>query len=111
MEKMKEETKAEINYYKTKTIFQIKMIIFMFKILRKINNKTFYFCLSLFPGLLIGNYVFNIPPISILITHFVFWFFYNEKLFNTKKINDTSEQVDFLIEDLSEHVKTKKGVK
>jgi hypothetical protein len=105
---MEEETIKEIDYYKTKSIFKIKMVILMFKVLNKINNKKFYFCLSLFPGLLIGGYIFNISPIGILLTHFIIWFFYNEKLFNSKKIDDDSRQIDLLIGSLSDYIKQKK---
>lgn len=97
---MIKETRDEINFYKSKSKFKIKIYIIFFKVLRKINCKMFYFNLSLFPGL-IFSYFFNISTFGFLLCHFIIWSLFNERFLNNIEIKTSNEQLDILINSLS----------
>ena len=107
---IKEETQKEIDSVKVKSNFYIKSYITVLKVLKSINNQIFYFCLSLFPALIV-NYFIDVNLLLVLFAHFLMWYFYGKKLFNKKDLNEQCEEVSIVIEGLTEHLKTKKGVK
>jgi len=107
---MNENIKKEIKYYTSKSDKKIKMFIFIFKILRKINNKMFYFGLSLLTMLLLGNYFFNVSSFGILLTHMVFWELYHHKYLNPNEIKEDNEGLDLIINSLSKYLKNKQKI-
>lgn len=108
---MTEETKKDIEYYKTKSDFKIKMYILIYKTVILLNNKWFYFCASLIPMLFVGCFIFNVPVILLLLTHFLSWKFITSfKNFSMKSIEEDNIESSIIIENLKEYIKNKKGV-
>ena len=108
---MTEETKKEIEYYKTKSDFKIKMYILIYKTLMLLNNKWVYFCTSLIPMLFIGCFIFNVPFIFLMLVHFLSWKFITSfKNFSMESVEEDNVEFSIIIKSLSEHIKNKKGV-
>lgn len=95
-----DELKEEIEYYRSKSKIVIVLVIMLFTVVRKINNKTFYFCISLFPGFIFNLIFFPNTSFLLLFTHFLFWYFLNEKLFNQEEMDKVNCDIDTLIRSL-----------
>ena len=107
---IKEETQKEINSVKDKSNLRVMLYIIGLKMLKSINNQTFYFCLTLFVSLTLSYFISN-DLLLVLILHFLMWTFYGKKVFNKKELNEQCEEASIVIKKLTEHLKTKKGVK
>lgn len=106
---MDENIEKELDFYKSKAEYKIRIFIFLFKILKKINNKLFYFNLSLFPGL-VASFFLDISSLSVLLTHFFLWKFYFKKFIDSEEIEKSNMDLKYLINSLSSFLKNKRKI-
>ena len=80
---------------------KIKTKILFLTILKKINTEIFLFSLSLGVTLVFGYLVGNIFLLS-LFSHFILWFFFNEKIVKKSEMEEENEEISNMIKYLKE---------
>ena len=80
---------------------KIKTKILFLTILKKINTEIFLFSLSLGVTLVFGYLVGNIILLS-LFSHFILWFFFNEKIVKKSEMEEENEEISNMIKYLKE---------
>lgn len=104
MEKQKLE--KEISQYKSSSKIKIMFLIFIYKSLRFINQKNFYFIISLSVTMLF-SYLINFSLIGALISHIIVWFFLKDKILKEEVLKNEKEEVDYIINKLKSYLKSK----
>lgn len=80
---------------------KIRTKILFLTILKKINTEIFLFSLSLGVTLVFGYLVGNIFLLS-LFSHFILWFFFNEKIVKKSEMEEENEEISNMIKYLKE---------
>lgn len=102
----KEKLEKEISKYKNSSNLKIKFVIFIYKIFGFINQKNFYFIISLFVTLLF-SYLINFSLIGALISHIIVWFFLKDKILKEEVLKNEKEEIDYIINKLKSYLKSK----
>jgi hypothetical protein len=97
----------EIEGFEKKSKFANKKTIFIYKLLKSLNNEVSYFSLSLL-STLVSFYFFGFNVLVGLILHFVVWSIFNKSFIDKEKYKNENEGIDFIISTIQNHLKQKK---
>jgi hypothetical protein len=97
----------EIDGFDKKSKFSNKITIFMYRVLKFINNEYVYFTLS-FLATILTCYIVEYNYLFVTFLHFVCWYFLSEKMINREKIKKENKDIDYLIFTIKSHILKKK---
>lgn len=97
----------EIDGFEKKSNFSNRTTIFMYRLLKSVNNEYFYFTLS-FLATIITSYIVGFNYLFVTFIHFLCWYFLSKKIIDKDKFKKENKDIDYLILTIKSHIKTKK---
>lgn len=93
----------EIDGFEKKSNFSNRMTIFMYRVLKFINNEYVYFTLSII-ATIITCYLVDLNCLFGIFIHCICWYFLSNKLIDKEKFKKENKDIDYLIFTIKSHL-------